>query len=712
VRDDVYLQEVGRQVGTAQPVLALAVYEGRLYAGFDDGLRTLDGDTFKDVAFPKAAVRRLKTLAGAVWVVSGEGLHRIDGKGVTAIAQGDFRDVCLHGGAVVAATGEGLFRVVGDALEPIPKAGQCPGGIQRIASYAETVYCLTPGRLALFDGQRYDNVNTVDWGRLGSKETRDMLAQGSRLYIATDVGLAQLRGMAMTSIRGQDGLCYEDTVCLAEGFEDDLWIGTSEGAIRAVGGEYQYFAHPRWLPDNRVRAIACGDRVAYIGTDGGVGIIEYEPFTLEKKAAYYERHLEEWGQKRLGLTHKLEWDPAMGGWVREVSDNDGGWSCHYLAAMCFKYAATGDEGARAEAVNSFDSLKWLEEMTPIPGFPARSVWAKGETGHQAQGGSGGYAAEWHDTEDDAWEWKGDTSSDETDAHFYATAIFHDLVAEGEEKARAKEHLARLAGHIVDNGWVLRDLDGKPTVWGRWDPEYFSSLRGFFARGLNGLEALSYMKTAHALTGDAKFDAAYRQLLDWGYHTHVLRQKLTFPPDAIFHSDDRLAFFVYYTILQYETDPELRSIYRRSFERSWEVERIEHIPWFNFIYGALTGNDCEVGQAVKHLREWPLDLVRYSFRNSHRHDLATRPGYVAYSGGTRALSPREIGPLRWSSDTLRYNGGAGGHAVVDPAGWLDAYWMGRYYGFITAPATDDPELTTVERRGLGLGAKPYDGPPRP
>ena len=30
--------------------------------------------------------------------------------------------------------------------------------------------------------------------------------------------------------------------------------------------------------------------------------------TLQKKAAFYERHLEEWGQKRLGLVHKLEWD--------------------------------------------------------------------------------------------------------------------------------------------------------------------------------------------------------------------------------------------------------------------------------------------------------------------------------------------------------------------------------------------------------------------
>ena len=31
--------------------------------------------------------------------------------------------------------------------------------------------------------------------------------------------------------------------------------------------------------------------------------------------------------------------------------------------------------------------------------------------------------------------------------------------------------------------------------------------------------------------------------------------------------------------------------------------MEHVAWFNFIYGAITGNDCEAEQAVKYLREW-------------------------------------------------------------------------------------------------------------
>ena len=71
----------------------------------------------------------------------------------------------------------------------------------------------------------------------------------------------------------------------------------------------------------------------------------------------------------------------------------------------------------------------------------------------------------------------------------------------------------------------------------------------------------------------------------------------------------------------------------------------------------------------------------------------------------------IGPVRWTDNMGRLENG-GSHTVKEPSGWLDAYWMGRYHGFILPPETDDPALTTVAERGLQLGAAPYDGPPMP
>ena len=119
--------------------------------------------------------------------------------------------------------------------------------MKRIASYSGTLYMLRPGNVALLDGPKFVP-DTIDWGTLPSPVTRDMLALGSRIYVATDRGVGVLRGMAMTALRGADGLPFEDTTCVAEGFDGDLWIGTTTGAIRKVGDEFQYFGPDRWLP--------------------------------------------------------------------------------------------------------------------------------------------------------------------------------------------------------------------------------------------------------------------------------------------------------------------------------------------------------------------------------------------------------------------------------------------------------------------------------
>jgi len=185
-----------------------------------------------------------------------------------------------------------------------------------------------------------------------------------------------------------------------------------------------------------------------------------------------------------------------------------------------------------------------------------------------------------------------------------------------------------------------------------------------------------------------------------------------PPNFVTHFDDRLAFYAYFPLVQFQTDPELRSVWRRSLERSWEIKRGESVPWFNFIYGALTGNDCETHQAVGHLRGWPLDLRRYSYTNSQRDDLRIEDGYRKYSDRLRRLNPRETSPMRWDDDFMRLDDHRGCRVVADPGGWLDAYWMGRYYGMISPPRTNDPDLTSIARRDIRRGAKPYTGPSRP
>ncbi len=193
-----------------------------------------------------------------------------------------------------------------------------------------------------------------------------------------------LQGAALSTITGREGLPCEDTTCLAEGFDRDLWIGTTTGAIRRVGDQYHYFGADHWLPGDRVHAIAIRERTVYIATDQGIGIIRYEPYTLGKKAAYFERNLAERNHQRLGFVHQLYWGGSEHGWLREISDNDGGHTAHYLAAMCFKYAVTGDKAARQEAANAFAALRWLQTITDTDGFFAVPFGRTGSTSANAR----------------------------------------------------------------------------------------------------------------------------------------------------------------------------------------------------------------------------------------------------------------------------------------------------------------------------------------
>lgn len=721
--DAVFWQEIGRQVATKTPLDAVAVYDGRVFAGSKEGLLLLEGDELRPVAQVKRAVQRLVSTKHALWAITSGGLYRLQEGVWKHVSDQPAADVTEHLGQVIVAGGAKLWKVEGDAIAPLgDEASKFP--IARVVSHCETLYAQGGARLAYWNGRGFGGLDaygfpvdqTWDFGTSPSTNVRDALSQESCLFLATDRGLGVLRGMSLSQVRGPDGLPYEDTACLATGPDGDLWIGTTRGAIRRNGQAYHYFAGKRWLPHDAVRGIDAADRSVYLATDGGLAVIDYVPCTLQEKAAFYEQALVAWGQKRLGLVHKLEFDDPLGEYVREVSDNDGGYSGNYLAAQSYRYAVTKDPAAKAAASDTFQALRWLEGMTGLPGYPARSVWAKGERGHKAAHGSGGLAAEWHDTADGRFEWKGDTSSDELCSHYYSIMLFLEHVAEGKQRAQAKEYLAKVAAHLIRHNWQLVDVDGLPTRWGRWDPEYFKSDEGRYDRGLQCLEILSFMKVAANVSDDPQFGEAYQKLVGMGYPTFAVRQRNTFPPEDVLHFLDEMALWCYSNLLRFEQDPLLRSTYRRGLERSYEVIRMEQNPWFNFVYGSITGNDIELEPSVRHLREWPTDLRVWSYQNSQRTDLHTPPGYVPYKSSPRTFSPRETEPLRWDHWLMQADGGTGGRDVVEPSAWLLAYWMGRHHGYLAAPTAEAQAAALPAGELMGRlkiqGAKPYDGPPRP
>ena len=313
IKDDVYMQEVAKKIKTNSPVTSIAQLNNNCLAVMYGKIHSVENDQLQEVKGAPVNVNELKTIEGSIWALTQVGIYQLKSGNWNKIDGQLFVDSCMHQGTLYGATRDDLFIMKdGKFVNAKPEGGYLNsdftnlmadgtqvhlnpvkiGPINKIQSFNETIYILRQGEIVLFDGLKV-NTDHIDWGKLPSKTTRDFLSHGDKLYTSTDRGLSVLRGAALTTIKGEDGLPYENTTCLEKGANGDLWIGTTKGAIRMMKDDWHYFAADHWLPGNGVNDIAVGDNVTYIATEKGIGIISYEPYTLLKKSEFYERHLEE-----------------------------------------------------------------------------------------------------------------------------------------------------------------------------------------------------------------------------------------------------------------------------------------------------------------------------------------------------------------------------------------------------------------------------------
>jgi hypothetical protein len=338
---------------------------------------------------------------------------------------------------------------------------------------------------------------------------------------------------------------------------------------------------------------------------------------------------------------------------------------------------TSEADARENARRGMQAIVRLEAITGIPGFPARSFIKAGADVEPRDG-------EWHDTPDKAWRWKGDTSSDEIVGHYFVYPIYYDLVAGDDEKPALRAAIERITSHIVDNNYQLIDVDGKRTRWGWWGGRY----RQTPTKPACAHCILSHLRVAIYMTADAKlrsrFQTAYDTLINaHKYHLLTRNQKIMVP-GRINHSDDDLAFLSFYPLPRYEKDPKLLEVYKESLERSWQVERPERNPLWNFIYAAGTGaTEFERADSIRTLREIPMDLVKWTVRNSHRLDVPVDPMSDRFQRRQAliVLPYDELPMSKWNGNPYGLDGGNGGRIEDDGAYFLLPYWMGRYHGLI-------------------------------
>jgi hypothetical protein len=470
-----------------------------------------------------------------------------------------------------------------------------------------------------------------------------------------------------------------------------VWAGTSQGAFRRLSdGSFRYYASNRWLMEDEVMDMAFDSMGnAYHLTKSGVNQLRFKETTLAEKAARFEAKIRQ-RHIRFGFsTETRVKDPDnLGRSVLVDDDNDGLWTSFYLGSMAFKHAVTGDSQSRRYAWESFEAFERLLSINQLEGFPSRTFE---RTGFKVSG-----SFQWRESPDEGWEWKGHTSSDEFVGYIFVAAVMDQLVAKTEtERKRVAEFIDEILMHMIANRYYFVDIDGKPTLWGRWHPEYINSYpETVVDRKLGSTTLIAGLQLGYALTGKELYrEEAYRLMKEEGYLDNIKidLNRIGSTPGVIFeghdmgdggwnHSDDEMAFLTYWVLYHYAFTQELRAEWEWVIHNHWKIELPErNALWSLITYGTEGSIDRE--SVFWHLEGFAWDLVRHDVKNSHRKDLRMLDQNFRGQTTDVLLHPDERSIERHNANPFALDDGRGGTTELTGDEFLLPYWLGRYLGVI-------------------------------
>ena len=654
--------------------------KGVLYASIGNTLAEIKkGKAKKIVEFGSSVVDVSVALDGSVWLITENHLY-------------------------LMADGE-IQKIVG-----LPSETVCLAALDNKVKYGETVYVgsTVEGLLSMKGKRRHwAELLPENTGVFSRKINCIKIDALGHLWVGTDEGINIYDGKNYW-FKGDDFYSipsgsFNDMFFAADGKK---YFATNTGLVTLVEGKISYFSYGAWLMHPTVTALAVADdgTIAAV-TPRGISLITSKDMTLAQKAEYIDELTDKYFCRNEGYhvgRVLRKYGDLDSGW-QPNSDNDGLFTGLYCASQCFRYAATKDPKAKANAKKAVEAMIKLTEITGKSGFTARAT----RYSHEENFGDGN-REEWHAVEGNPdCEWLGETSSDEMTGHYFAYGIYYDLVADKKEKAKIAEVVKKITDHIIENNFHLCDVDGVPTTWANWEPDLLNNDdRWYFERGTNSLEILSFLKTTYHVTGEEKYNQVFDMLIQkHHYAMNCMQYKVE---DAhIAHIDDQLDFTNIYNLLVYTENEAQKEIFKMGLTHHYEYERVERSPFFNIVYGALTNRNCDIENAAKSLSEMNLDFIVWPTYNSYRKDIEIDTSPEAYG-----CAPQLKYPVEYSSRVLvNYDGnqfvcdsgveeftqidkksanraaalpstdGADGMGTAMPYIFLLPYWMGRYYGLL-------------------------------
>lgn len=470
---------------------------------------------------------------------------------------------------------------------------------------------------------------------------------------------------------------------------DQIWFGTSKGAFALnPDGEISYYFLERWLPGEDVLDISFGKDKVFLLTDKGLSTIVQKEMTLAEKAEYFDQYTQKY-HLRNGFNSTLNF--YVPGKIEtgrlDDSDNDGLWTSMYLASQGFKYAVTKDPETLIQIKQSLMAMDRLFTVNPVDGFPSRSFERSGYIEKLSD------PERWQHAPDPEWDWKSTTSSDEVIGHVFVYAVLAELVEDDWVKNKSIELIDALMSHIVDNDMYLIDFDGKPTLWGKWNPDYVNNFPIQVGdRKLNSSNIVSMLQTAYHFTGKEKYKEKAFELMDeHGYLENLMRpmeiigqsgdgsdsysQMLS---EAWNHSDDEMYFVGYWGLYRYAFNEDLKAKFKESIVDHWQAERPEKDGLWDIMTALVQPEKFDLEESIWFLQKHPIDLINWNIQNSHRKDLQMLEPNFRRQTTSQVLPPSETRVARHNANRFGLDSNGNGRSMYSAGDiWLLPYWMGRY-----------------------------------
>jgi len=402
-------------------------------------------------------------------------------------------------------------------------------------------------------------------------------------------------------------------------------------------------------------------------------------------------------------------------------ENDGLWSALVLAAEAYRFAVTHDPAARAALATLLAGERQRMAITGVPGLFVRQLippdvpglacpsdpavyvpapdkrgnkWVRigGDGCAQVADASGAFTSTSHCglSEFANWCFLDNVSQDEYVGHLFALGAIVRVVDDAELREIAIDLLRQIGEHLAAHDMELIDWDGRPTQWGKFHPGADGDTPGYLA-------VLGASTLANAALAEPSLELVFRAKAA-DFAAYLDQVDLWQGPDGCESNWNDLSMLLanFHQLLWTRDDV---ALWRDAFVREVSeppVSRgplVEHNAWYDIMWAAQKplgpGTDgpayAAVEDAVCQLRQFP--------RSNHvvARDTAALAPHACSDRFDRSLAATAFGIADrraatyawWGNSYERYTSADEPTLVQQPGGYLLPYWMGRYYGFISA-----------------------------